>query len=133
VNTAAMLPGQGISFAIPLHAAERVAAQLIREGRVRRAVVGIAGQTVPVPRALARHHRLARDTGVKVLSVEQDGPAAAAGVLSGDVIVGLGDVPVADIDDLQRLLGEAAIGRPTTLVVLRLTDRRELSVVPREG
>jgi S1-C subfamily serine protease len=104
VNTAAILPGQGISFAIPLHAAERVAAQLIREGRVRRAVVGIAGQTVPVPRALARHHRLAREAGVKVLSVERDGPAAAAGVLTGDVIVGVGDASVADIDDLQRLL-----------------------------
>jgi S1-C subfamily serine protease len=133
VNTAAILPGQGLSFAIPLHTAERVVAQLIREGRVRRAVVGIAGQTVPVPRALARHHRLAKDAGVKVLSVERDGPAAAAGVLTGDVIVGVGDAPVADIDDLQRLLGETAIDRPATLVVLRLTDRRELPVVPREG
>lgn len=133
VNTAAILPGQGLSFAIPLHAAERVAAQLIRDGRVRRAVIGIAGQAVPVPRALARHHHLSADAGVKVLSVERDGPAAEAGAVRGDVIVGLGDSPVADVDDLQRVLGEAAVGRPTTLVVLRLTERHELPVVPREA
>jgi S1-C subfamily serine protease len=110
-----------------------VAARLIRDGRVRRAVLGIAGQAVPVPRALARHHRLSADAGVKVLSVERGGPASRAGVLTGDVVVGLGGDPVADVDDLQRLLGEAAIGRLTTLVVLRLTERRELPVAPREG
>ena len=59
VNTAAILPGQGVSFAIPLSTAERVAAALIRDGRVRRARIGIGAETVPVPRALARHHRLA--------------------------------------------------------------------------
>ncbi len=133
VNTAAVLPAQGLCFAIPLHAAARVAAQLIREGRVRRAVLGIGAQTAAVPRALARHHRLSADSGVKVLSVEADGPAAAAGVLTGDVIVGLGGAPVADADDLQRLLGGAAVGRGATLVVLRLTDRLELTVVPRES
>jgi len=133
INTAAILSGQGLCFAIPLHAAERVAAQLIRDGRVRRAVIGIGGQAVPVPRPLARHHHLATDAGVKVLSVERDGPAAAAGVLPSDVIVGLGGHPVADVDELQRLLGEAEIGLPTPLVVLRLTERRELAVVPREA
>ncbi|HTN52696.1 MAG TPA: trypsin-like peptidase domain-containing protein [Anaeromyxobacter sp.] len=133
INTAAILTGQGLCFAIPLHAAERVAAQLIRDGRVRRAVIGIGGQAVPVPRPLARHHHLAADAGVKVLSVERDGPAAAGGVLPGDVIVGLGGHPVADVDELQRLLSEAEIGLPTPLVVLRLTARRELAVVPREA
>ncbi len=67
VNTAAVLPGQGVGFAIPLHTAERVAAALIRDGRVRRARIGVGGQTVPVPRALGRHHRVAAGTGVKVL------------------------------------------------------------------
>jgi S1-C subfamily serine protease len=133
VNTAAILPGQGVSFAIPLHAAERVAALLIREGRVRRALIGVAGQTVPVPRALARHHRLAGQSGVQVLSVEKGGPAAEAGVLRGDVIVGLGGAPVSDVDDLQRGLGERAVNRPMGLEVLRLTERLELTVVPRES
>ena len=133
VNTAAILPGQGVSFAIPLHAAERVAAALIRDGRVRRARIGVGAETVAVPRALARHHRLAAGTGVKVLSVEPGAPAEAAGVLRGDVIVALDGAPVADVDDLQRLLGESTIGRELRLTLLRLTDRRELAVVPRES
>jgi S1-C subfamily serine protease len=133
VNTAAVLPGQGVCFAIPLHTAERVAAALIRDGRVRRARIGMGGQTVPVPRALARHHRLAAATGVKVLSVEKGEPADAAGVLRGDVIVGLDGATVADVDDLQRLLGEAAIGRALRLELLRLTQKHDLVVVPRES
>jgi S1-C subfamily serine protease len=133
VNTAAVLPGQGVSFAIPLHTAERVAAALIREGRVRRARIGVGGQTVPVPRALARHHALAAGTGVKVLSVEKGEPADDAGLLRGDVIVGLDGATVAGVDDLQRLLGEAAVGRPVRLALLRLTEKHEVVVVPREG
>ena len=133
VNTAAILPGQGVSFAIPLHAAERVAAALIRDGRVRRARIGVGAETVPVPRALARHYQLASATGVKLLSVEKDTPADAAGLLRGDVIVGLDDAPVRDVDDLQRLLGEPAIGRPLRLTLLRLTDKRDLVIVPVES
>jgi S1-C subfamily serine protease len=132
VNTAAVLPGQGVCFAIPLHAAERVAAALIHDGRVRRARIGVGGQTVPVPRALARLHDLPGGTGVKVLSVERGEAADEAGVLRGDVIVGLDGAAVADVDDLQRLLGEAAIGRPVRLTLLRLTEKRELVVVPGE-
>jgi S1-C subfamily serine protease len=93
----------------------------------------VAGETVPVPRALARHLHLAAGTGVKVLSVEKGEPADTAGVLRGDVIVGLDGAAVADVDDLQRLLGEAAIGRAIHLQLLRLTERRELAVVPRES
>ncbi len=133
VNTAAVLPGQGLCFAIPLQTAERVAAQLIRGGRAHRAVLGIGAQTAPVPRALARHHRLSADSGVRVISVEPEGPAAAAGVLKGDVIVSLGGSAVTDADDLQRLLGESTVGRPMPIVVLRLTERIELTVLPRES
>ncbi len=133
VSTAAILPGQGLCFAIPFHAAERVAAALIRDGRVRRARIGVGGQTVPVPRVLARHHGLASDGGVKVLSVESGEPAADAGVVRGDVIVGLDGQPVADVDDLQRLLGEPVIGRSVKLELLRLTEKLELVVVPRES
>jgi S1-C subfamily serine protease len=133
VSTAAILPGQGLCFAIPLHAAERVAASLIRDGRVRRARLGVGGQTVPVPRALARHHDLAPASGVKVLSVAPGEPAAKAGVVRGDVLVGLDGQRVADVDDLQRLLGEAAVGRSLKLELLRLTEKLELLVVPRES
>jgi len=127
-----VLPGQGVCFAIPLHAAERVAAALIHDGRVRRARIGVGGQTVPVPRALARFHDLPA-TGVKVLSVEEGEAADEAGVLRGDVIVRLGDEAVADVDDLQRLLGESAIGRPVRLTLLRLTEKREVTIVPEES
>jgi S1-C subfamily serine protease len=133
VNTAAVLPGQGVSFAIPLHTAEHVAAALLHDGRVRRARIGIGAETAPVPRALARHHRLGAATGVKVLSVEPGGPAEKAGVLRGDVVIGLDGSPVADVDDLQRVLNEAAIGRSLALVLLRLTEKREFLVVPREN
>jgi S1-C subfamily serine protease len=133
VNTAAVLPGQGVSFAIPLHTAEHVAAALLHDGRVRRARIGIGAETTPVPRALARHHRLAAASGVKVLSVEPGGPAEQAGVLRGDVVVGLDGSPVAEVDDLQRVLNEAAIGRSLALILLRLTEKRELLVVPREN
>jgi S1-C subfamily serine protease len=88
---------------------------------------------VPVPRALARHHRVEAATGVKVLSVEKGDPADAAGVLRGDVIVGLGGAAVADVDDLQRLLGEEAIGRSLCLSLLRLTDRVDALVTPVES
>ncbi len=133
VNTAAVLPGQGVSFAIPLHTAEHVAAALLHDGRVRRARIGIGAETAPVPRALARHHRLTAATGVKVLSVEPGGPAERAGVLRGDVVIGLDGSPVADVDALQRVLNEAAIGRSLALVLLRLAEKREFLVVPREG
>jgi S1-C subfamily serine protease len=133
VNTAAVLPGQGLCFAIPLHTAERVAAGLIQEGRVRRAAIGIGGQTVDVPRALARQHRLATTSGVKVLSVERGGPADEAGLWRGDVIVGLDGAPVADVDELQRRLATSAVGHPTTVAVLRLKERLELALVPRES
>jgi S1-C subfamily serine protease len=132
VNTAAVLPGQGVCFAIPLRTAERVAGALIHEGRVRRARIGLAGQTVRVPRALSRHYGLIGDSGVKVASLETDGPAYTAGVQRGDVIVGLDGLPVGDLDDLQRLLSGDRIGRPVALAVLRLTERRVLSVVPRD-
>jgi len=93
----------------------------------------VGAETVPLPRALARHHQLASSTGVKLLSVEKDTPADAAGLLRGDVIVALDGQPVRDVDDLQRLLGEPAVGRPLRLTLLRLTDKRDLVIVPVES
>jgi len=133
VNTAAVLPGQGVCFAIPLGTAERVAGALIRDGRVRRARLGLGGETVPIPRVLARHHRLAAGSGVKVLSVEPGAPAASAGVLRGDVIVSLDGEAVSDVEDLQRLLDESRVGRAVALGLLRLTELRTLRVSPSEA
>jgi S1-C subfamily serine protease len=132
VNTAAILPAQGLCFAIPIHTAQLVAGRLIKDGRIRRARIGVGGETAPMPRVLARHLCLAAETGVRVVSVERDGPADRAGLLTGDTIVTLGAEPVTGIDDLQRLLSEDRIGIETPVEVLRLTDKRELRIVAEE-
>ena len=132
VNTAVIRAAQGICFAIGASTAERVSVALIREGRVRRAWLGLGGQTLALPRRIVRHFALARDSGVRVESVEQGSPAARAGIATGDVIVAIDAVPVADIDDLQRVLGADAIGRELAVVVLRRDGLLPLAATPRE-
>jgi S1-C subfamily serine protease len=131
VNTAAILPGQGICFAIPTATAQFVAARLIRDGVIHRARIGIGGQTARIPRALVRHLGLAADSGVRVLSVETGGPADRAGLLTGDVVVRFGESRVADVDDLVRVLADAEPGRRVPLLALRLTEAVTLEVEPR--
>src|SRR5437588_3557482 len=132
VNTATILPAQGLCFAIASNTARFVASRLIRDGRIRRSYVGIAGQNVPIPRALARSHQLAVSSGVLVVSVEKESPAATAGLRDGDVILACADEVVAAVDDLHRHLTEDRIGAPTTFTVLRKGQRRQLTVVPVE-
>jgi len=133
VNTAMIRPAQGICFAIEINLAKRVAGSLIKDGRVKRSVLGIAAQDSTVHRSLARHYALKASTAVRVLSVEKGGPAEAAGVEEGDLIVELGGAPVTGVDDLHRLLVEDRVGVATRAVVLRRTERREISIVPRES
>ena len=133
VNTAVILPAQGICFAIAASTAERVAILLIREGRVRRAHLGIGGQTLALPRRIVRHFGLARESGVRIESLEAGAPAATAGLERGDVIVALDGVAVATIDDLQRLLGPEAIGRAVEITVLRRDRKLVLAPVPGES
>jgi S1-C subfamily serine protease len=133
VNTAAILPGQGISFAIPMATASWVAARLIQEGRVRRSILGISGESQPLPRPLVRALGLSRETAVRVSSVTRESPAEAAGVRSGDAIVGLGPSPVGSVDELQRLLGEAPSGVRVALRLLRGAALTEVDVVPKEA
>jgi S1-C subfamily serine protease len=132
VNTAVILPAQGICFAIAAATAERVAVALIREGRVRRAWLGVGGETIPVLRRVVRHFGLLRESGVRVDVVEPGSPAAEAGFARGDVIVALEGGPVADIDDLQRALQGDAIARPLEFRVLRREALLTLAAVPRE-
>ena len=130
VNTATILPGQGIGFAIPVHVAEFVAGRLIRDGRIDRARIGVGGQTAPLPRLLARHHRLEAESGVQVLSIEVGGPADQAGLLKGDVIVAFDGAPVPDVDVLQRRLADTPAGGERRMTVLRANDRVEMTVRP---
>jgi S1-C subfamily serine protease len=128
-----ILGAQGLSFSIASNTARFVAGRLMRDGRVRRSLIGMAGQTVPIPAALARAHRIAVSSGVLVASVEPTSPADTAGVRAGDIVLALGDAVVAGVDDLHRLLTDERIGMPTPLVILRNRERRRLIVVPAEA
>jgi S1-C subfamily serine protease len=132
VNTAVILPAQGICFAIAVNTAKFVAARLIKEGRVRRSFIGVAGQNVPLHRRMVRFHNLPVDTGVLVSSVEPGSPAKRAGLSEGDVIVGFDNQPVRGIDDLHRLLTEERVGRKVRLTIIRRAERTELVVIPQE-
>jgi S1-C subfamily serine protease len=133
VNTATILPAQGLCFAIASNTARFVAARLIRDGRIRRSYIGVAGQTVPIPRAVARENQLAVTSGVFVVSVEPNSPAAAAGVRDGDVVLAFAGEPITGVDDLHRLLTEDKIGEPTAVTFLRAARKRKITVVPRES
>ena len=133
VNTAMILGANGLSFSIASNTARFVAARLMRDGRVRRSLIGMAGQTVPIPGALARTHRIAASSGVLVASTEPSSPAETAGVRPGDIVLAFGDAIVAGVDDLHRLLSDERIDIPTPLVVLRNGQRRRLIVVPAEA
>jgi S1-C subfamily serine protease len=133
VNTAVILPAQGMCFAIAASTAERVAVALIRDGRVRRAWLGLGGQTQPMPRRVVRHFGLTIDSGVRVDTLERGSPAADAGMKTGDIVVGIDGVPVPDVDALQRRLGADAIARPLAVIVVRGTGTHALIVTPRES
>src|SRR5579875_2075095 len=115
---------------IGINTAKYVAARLIRDGKIVRAYVGIAGMTVPLPRRLIRLYRLQKETGVMVAAVENASPAHKAGVQVRDIIVGYGDKAVGAVDDLHRLLTEEQIGVKTILTVLRGQERLQLEIVP---
>jgi S1-C subfamily serine protease len=133
VNTAIILPAQGICFAIASNIVRFVVTRLIKDGRIRRSYIGVAGEKIIVPRLLARTHAIAVPSGVRVASVEPQSPASAAGVQEGDLIVALDDLPTPGVDELHRLLDEDRIGTPGQLTVLRRGELRRVVIVPREG
>ena len=133
VNTAVILPAQGLCFAIGINTAKFVAGRLIRDGRITRSYIGVGGQNVPLPRRLVRAHNLSTDAGVFVVSVEPGSPAHRAGLHEGDMIVGFAGEPIAGIDDLHRLLTGDKAGTRSHLSVLRGTERLVLQIVPDES
>jgi S1-C subfamily serine protease len=133
VNTATILPAQGICFAIGINTAKFVAGRLLRDGRIRRSYVGISGQTVPLHRRVVRFYDLPNESGALVLSVEEKSPAKRAGLRSGDVIIALESQAVAGVDDLHRLLTEVRVGVSCPVTVLRWTEKLDLHVVPEEA
>jgi S1-C subfamily serine protease len=132
VNTAVILPAQGICFAIAMDTAKFVAGRLIRDGRISRSFIGLAGQNVPLPRRFVRFYNLPVESGVLVVSLEPESPARRAGLLEGDLIIGFAGRSVAGIDDLHKLLTEERIGQGAPLEVIRGTERITLHIVPKE-
>jgi S1-C subfamily serine protease len=133
VNTATILPAQGICFAIGINTAKFVASRLLRDGRIRRSYIGVSAQTIPIHRRVVRFYSLARDTGVIVVGIEDKSPARVAGVREGDIIVALDEKPVAGVDDLHRLLTDAQVGARCELTVIRRTEKLTLAIFPEEA
>jgi S1-C subfamily serine protease len=133
VNSAVILPAQGICFAIAVNTAKYVAGRLIRDGRVRRSRIGVSVQTVTLPAGVVRRLGLTSDGGVLLASIEPGGPAERAGMEEGDVLVALDGHSVSGIDDLHRLLTEERVGVWTHVTVLRGTDRLSLEIIPGES
>ena len=132
VNTAVILGGQGIAFAVPINTARYVVSSLLRDGRVRRSHLGVAGQDTSIPRFLVREHKLTHERGVTVTAVTERSPASQAGLHPGDLILDFAGEPVNGIDDLHRLLTEDRIGQVVAIRVLRRRELRRVLVIPRE-
>ncbi len=133
VNTAVILPAQGICFAVGINTAKFVTGQLIRHGKIRRGRIGVAGQTVPLLRLAQRALGIDASSGVLVTGVEPDSPAARAGLASGDIIVEFAGSAVTGIDDLHRVLTADRVGVATSVVVLRRAERVELPITSVES
>ncbi len=132
VNTAIILPAQGICFAIPINTAKYVAGELIRQGKIRRAYLGLAGQDVPLPQRLRRLYGLNQEKGVLVIGIEKNSPARESALAEGDVILRFDGLPVSGVDELQRLLTEAYVGQAVVLTLLRGVQQMQVTVKPQE-
>ena len=133
VNTATILPAQGLCFAVASNTARFVAARLISDGRIRRSYIGVGGQHVPVPRRPGHGSQVTASSGVLVMSVEAGSPASHAGLAAGDIIIAFAELPVSGVDDLHRALTAERIGVPSVITMLRNGERRQLTVLPKEA
>jgi S1-C subfamily serine protease len=133
VNTAIIPSAQGICFAVGIDTATYVAGRLIKDGRIRRGYIGVAGQNVPLNRRIVKGHNLAVDSGIFVVSVEPGSPALQAGIRDGDILVAFDGHPVPDIDSLHRILTENRVGAAATLTFVRGTEKLDARIVPVEN
>src|ERR1700751_239415 len=132
VNTAVILPAQGLCFAIAANTAQLVAGWLIKDGKIRRSYLGLAGQTVPLHPRITRFHRLDQESGVLIAGVEAGGPVELSGLREGDIIISFKANTVSSIDDLHRFLVGSEIGQRSVLTVVRGTEILNFLVTPRE-
>ena len=132
VNTAVILPAQGLCFAVASNLAKFVVGKLILEGRVRRGYLGIAAQAVPLPAKWLNALEVSTKGGIQIQSVEADGPANNSGLLAGDIILQFEGKPIDSIDVLHKVLDETTIGRKSSLWVLRDGNLKSINVTPGE-
>jgi S1-C subfamily serine protease len=130
VNTAMILPAQGICFATAINTAKFVAGRLIKDGQITRGYIGLAGQNVPILRQLVRFHHLEKETGILIISIEKNGPAERSGLQEGDIIIGFEGQPVTGIDELHKLLTDTKIGNKSSIDILRSTEKITMALVP---
>jgi len=133
INTAVIMSAQGICFAVPINTAKFVIPVLMKDGKVRRGYIGIGGQNVPLSRRVVLFHELAVDSGILIISLEANSPAQKAGLIEGDVIVGINGQAIASIDDLHKLLTHEQVGERSLLTILRRTEKLVLEIVPEES
>jgi S1-C subfamily serine protease len=136
VNTATILPAQGICFATSIDTAKFVAGRLIRDGKISRSYIGVAGQNVPIPRRIVRFYQLPVETGVLIVSFETNGDASAAkeaGLLAGDLMIEFDGHPIHGIDDLHKLLTDDRIGKRISVTVIRGVQKLTFEVMPKEA
>jgi S1-C subfamily serine protease len=132
VNTAVILPAQGLCFAIAANTAQLVTAWLIRDGKIRRSYLGLAGQNATIHPKLVRHHKLTNNQGVMVAGTEPNGPAQQSGLAEGDIIISFKGAPISSIDDLHRALVGEEIGIRSALTIIRGVEMMDLMVIPQE-
>ncbi len=129
INTAVIMSAQGICFAVPINTAKTILTPLIKDGFIRRGYIGIGGQNVPLPRRTVLFHELSVESGVLIISIEEDSPAQNAGLVEGDVIVGINNQPIASIDDLHKLLTHEQVGMRSQLTIIRRNDKLIVDIV----
>ncbi|MGZ6123715.1 MAG: S1C family serine protease [Myxococcales bacterium] len=133
INTAVIFGAQGIGFSVPIDTARWVLAELMQHGRVRRGVLGLAAQTRPLDRRIARHHALAQKSGVEVMEVQAGKPADRAGLRPGDILLSMDGATLQSVDEVHHLLGASSIGRPLSCRLLRGGSILEATVTPISG
>jgi S1-C subfamily serine protease len=133
INTAIIIMAQGIGFSIPSDTAKWVVSQLLAYGHVRRGYLGIGAQQRPLDRRLVRFYNLPAELAVEVFSVEPKGPAWAAGVRAGDLILAINGQQVTSVDQIHLFLSEWPIGLSVKLTIIRGKDKMEVEVSPAEA
>lgn len=133
VNTAMIRPAQGICFAIASNTAKFVAGWLIKDGKIRRSYIGVAGQNVPIHRRIMRFYGLPLETAVLVVAIEKNSPAERAGLRQGDLIVGFNGQPIGSVHQLHKVLVGEQINVTGSLTIIRHTERLDVPILPAES